>query len=371
MGEDGRMDLPVMPPVLPMLAKSVPEIPVGEFAYEPKWDGFRAVIFRDGDQVEIGSRNTKPMTRYFPELVEAFTRADGGLPPRCVLDGEIVIPDAAGVRLDFEALLQRIHPAASRVNLLAAQTPARFVAFDLLALGDDSYVERPFAERRAALLEAMAGAAPPLHVTPATGDAAVAKAWFSRFEGAGLDGVVAKRSGGPYEPDKRVMFKIKHDRTADCVVAGYRVHKSGPDAIGSLLLGLYDANGTLASVGVIGAFPMARRKELFVELQPLVTDFDGHPWAWAEREARGSEHRTRTPREAEASRWNRAKDLSFVPLRPERVVEVRYDHMEGVRFRHTAQFVRWRDDREPSSCTYSQLEEPVSFDLADVLAGHG
>jgi ATP-dependent DNA ligase len=371
MGQDGRMDLPVLPPVLPMLAKSVPEIPVGEFVYEPKWDGFRAIVFRAGDEVEIGSRNTKPMTRYFPELVEAFTRADGGLPERCVLDGEIVIPDAAGVRLDFEALLQRIHPAASRVRLLAEETPARFVAFDLLALDGTSYVDRPFAERRAALLEAMAGAAPPLHVTPATGSADVATAWFSRYEGAGLDGVIAKPAKGAYQPDKRVMFKIKHDRTADCVVAGYRVHKSGPDAIGSLLLGLYDANGSLASVGVIGAFPMARRKELFAELQPLVCDFEGHPWAWAGQLGQTDEHRARTPREAEASRWNRDKDLSFVPLRPERVVEVRYDHMEGVRFRHTAQFVRWRDDRDPASCTYEQLEEPVSFDLADVLAGRG
>jgi ATP-dependent DNA ligase len=362
------MDLPVRPPVLPMLAKSVPEIPGGGFVYEPKWDGFRAVVFRDGDAVEIGSRNTKSMVRYFPELVEAFTRPDGGLPERCVLDGEIVIPDAAGVRLDFEALLQRIHPAASRVRRLAEQTPARFVAFDLLALGDEDLTPRPFAERRAALLEALAGAAPPLHVTPATESVEVATAWFSRFEGAGLDGVIAKPAKGSYQQDKRVMFKIKHDRTADCVLAGYRVHKSGPDAVGSLLLGLYDSAGSLASVGVVGAFPMGRRKELFEELQPLVCDFAGHPWAWAEQEAPDPDKpRTRTPREAEASRWNRDKDLSFVPLRPERVVEVRYDHMEGPRFRHTAQFVRWRPDREPRSCTFDQLEEPASTDLVDIL----
>ncbi len=350
-----------MPPVLPMLAKSVKDIPTGDLLYEPKWDGFRAIVFRDGGEVEIGSRNTKSMSRYFPELVEAFT---AGLPERCVLDGEIVIPDPAGVRLDFEALLQRIHPAASRVNMLAEATPARFVAFDLLALGDTDFTGRPLAERRAALARAWAGIEAPLHLTPATSDAEEAARWFGQFEGAGLDGIVAKRTADVYQPDKRIMFKIKHERTADCVLAGFRVHKSGPGLVGSLLLGLHDSDGRLASVGVVGAFPMARRKELFDELQPLVTEFDGHPWAWAEQEA-GS----RTPREAEASRWNSGKDLSFVPLRPERVVEVKYDHMEGVRFRHTAQFVRWRPDRDPASCTYEQLEEPVNFDLADVFAG--
>ncbi len=355
------MDLPVMPPVAPMLAKSVPDIPTGDFLYEPKWDGFRAIVFRDGDDVEITSRNTKPMTRYFPELVEAFQT---GLPERCVLDGEIVIPDGAGVRLDFEALLQRIHPAASRVKLLAEQTPARFVAFDLLALDGTDYTGRPFTERRAALEKALKGVKAPLHLTPATADPAEAAEWFTQFEGAGLDGVMAKPSTGTYQPDKRTMFKIKHDRTADCVVAGYRVHKSGDDAVGSLLLGLYDDDGRLASVGVIGAFPMARRKELFAELQPMVCDFEGHPWAWAEQEAG-----TRTPQEAAGSRWNAKKDLSFTPLRPELVVEVKYDHMEGVRFRHTAQFVRWRPDRDPESCTYAQLEEPVSFALDEVFAG--
>jgi ATP-dependent DNA ligase len=355
------MQLPVMPPVAPMLAKSVKEIPRGGFLYEPKWDGFRSVIFRDGDEVEIGSRNERPMTRYFPELVAALKE---NLPERCVVDGEIVLPDAAGVRLDFDALQQRIHPAASRVKLLAEQTPTRFVAFDLLALGDADHTGRPFAERRAALEDALAEARLPVHVTPATDDPALAQQWFEQFEGAGLDGVVAKPVDGTYQPDKRVMFKIKHERTADCVVAGYRVHKSGPDAIGSLLLGLYDGEGTLASVGVIGAFPLARRKELFAELQPLVTTFDDHPWAWAKQE-----EGNRTPRKGEGSRWNAGKDLSFTPLRPERVVEVRYEHMEGVRFRHTAQFVRWRPDREPRSCTYEQLEEPVNFDLADIFEG--
>jgi ATP-dependent DNA ligase len=342
-----------------MLAKPVKDLPGGEVLFEPKWDGFRSIIFRDGDDVEIGSRNEKPMTRYFPEVVEAVRES---FPPRCVVDGEIVLVGATGDRLDFEALQQRIHPAASRVKLLSVQTPASFVAFDLLALGDDDLMRRPFADRRAALVQALAGAQPPIHVTAATTDRDTAREWFHQFEGAGLDGVVAKPLGGTYQPDKRTMMKIKHERTADCVVAGYRVHKSGPDAIGSLLLGLYDDEGTLASVGVIGAFPMARRKALFAELQPLVTSFDGHPWAWAKQE-----EGARTPRNAEGSRWAAGKDLSFTPLRPERVVEVRYDHMEGVRFRHTAQFVRWRPDREPRSCTYAQLEEPVSFDLADVL----
>lgn len=344
-----------------MLAKLVKEIPRGPLSYEPKWDGFRSIIFRDGDEVEIGSRNERPMTRYFPELVAAVT---ANLPDRCVIDGEIIIPSSDGRRLDFEALLQRVHPADSRVRLLAEQTPAAFVAFDLLAVGDDDYTGRPFTDRRAALTRALAGAGAPVHLTPTTTDAELAGQWFSQFEGAGLDGVIAKPLDGTYQPDKRVMFKIKHERTADCVVAGYRLHKSGPDAIGSLLLGLYNDDGKLASVGVIGAFPMARRRELFTELQPLVTSFDDHPWAWARQETG-----VRGPREAETSRWNAGKDLSFIPLRPERVVEVRYEHMEGTRFRHTAQFARWRPDREPRSCGFAQLEEPVRFNLADVLAG--
>src|SRR5712692_7829013 len=302
----GRVRLPVMPPVAPMLAKSVPRIPAGALSFEPKWDGFRSIIFRDGDEVEIGSRNERPMTRYFPEIVTAVA---ANLPEKCVIDGEIIIRSSDGLRLDFEALLQRIHPADSRVRLLAEQTPAAFVAFDLLAAGDADYTDRPFAERRAALEEALAAAGPPVHLTPATTDLGVAGEWFRQFEGAGLDGLVAKPLDGIYQPDKRVMFKIKHERTADCVVAGYRPHKSSPDAIGSLLLGLYTDAGDLASVGVVGAFPMARRRELFTELQPLVTTFDEHPWNWAKQEAG-----TRTPRKAESSRWNAGKDLSFIPL---------------------------------------------------------
>lgn len=354
------MKLPVMPPVRPMLAKSVDAIPP-DASYEPKWDGFRSICFRDGAEVEFGSRNERPMTRYFPELVAA---AVAELPPRCVIDGEIVVATDHG--LDFEALQQRIHPAASRVNMLAEQTPAAFIAFDLLALGDDDYTERPFTERRAALTEALAGSGPSFHLTPVTTDLATAHRWFDEFEGAGLDGVIAKPLDLTYQPDKRVMFKIKHTRTADCVVAGYRVHKSGADAVGSLLLGLYKDDGTLASVGVIGAFPMATRRQLFSELQPLVTTFEDHPWNWAAHMAGD-----RAPRRNEGSRWNAGKDLSFVPLRPERVVEVRYDHMEGERFRHTAQFNRWRPDRDPRSCTYDQLEVPVKFRLDDIVAGLG
>ena len=354
------MHLPVNPPVAPMLARPVTRIPDGPFSFEPKWDGFRSIIFRDRGEVEIGSRNERPLTRYFPELVAA---ALAELPERCVIDGEIVIPDASGQRLDWDALLQRIHPAASRVALLAGQTPAHFVAFDLLAVDDDDLCEQPFARRREQLEAALSQAGAPVHLTPATTDGDLARQWFRQFEGAGLDGLIAKPLDLTYQPDKRVMFKIKHERTADCVVAGYRLHKSGPDAIGSLLLGLYTDAGDLASVGVVGAFPMARRKELFTELQPLVTTFDGHPWNWAQAPAQ-----VRNPRSSEHSRWNAGKDLSFVPLRPERVVEVRYDHMEGRRFRHTTQFARWRPDRDPRSCTYQQLEEPVNFDLAEILS---
>jgi ATP-dependent DNA ligase len=352
------MQLPVMPPVAPMLAKSVPTVPPGA-SYEPKWDGFRSIIFRDGDEVEFGSRNEKPLTRYFPELVEAV-KAE--FPQRCVIDGEIVIATDTG--LDFDALQQRIHPALSRVTMLSQATPASFIAFDLLALGDDDYTDRPFTQRRAALERALANAAPPIHLTPVTTDRELAEQWFVEFEGAGLDGVVAKPLDVTYQPDKRVMYKIKHARTADCVVAGYRVHKSGPDAIGSLMLGLYKDSATLVSVGVIGAFSMGRRRELFAELQPLVTDFEDHPWNWAAHEAG-----TRTPRKSEGSRWNAGKDLSFTPLRPERVVEVRYEHMEGERFRHTAQFNRWRLDRTPQSCTYEQLEQPLTFALNDIVPG--
>jgi ATP-dependent DNA ligase len=359
------MKLPLMHPVQPMLAKPVSAIPPGQF-YEPKWDGFRSIVFRDGDEVEIGSRKERPMTRYFPEVVEAV-RAN--LPDRCVVDGEIVIQGGAG--LDFWALQQRLHPAASRVNMLAEKTPASFIAFDLLALGDEDLTARPFAERRAGLERALATAEPPVHLTPITRDEQTAQHWFERFEGAGLDGLIAKHPDLTYQPNKRVMSKIKHVRTADCVVAGYRVHKSGPGTVGSLLLGLYtdeaapasqwmDHVGGLAPVGVIGAFPMARRRELFQELQPLVTDFAGHPWNWAAEMGQAPEG---------GSRWNPQKDLSFVPLRPERVVEVRYDYLEGARFRHPPQFVRWRPDREPESCGYAQLDQPAPFDLADVLAG--
>ena len=361
----GGMRLPVMPPVKPMLAKSVAEIPKGDFSYEPKWDGFRSIVFRDGDEVEIGSRNERPMTRYFPEVVEAVK---ANLPERIVVDGEIVVPDADGKRLEFEMLQQRIHPAESRVRLLAAQTPAHFVAFDLLALDDRNLMKEPFAERRRALEDALAGASSPIHVTPATTDRELAERWFDEFEGAGLDGVIAKPLDVTYQPDKRVMFKIKHERTADCVVAGYRVHKTDDHAIGSLLLGLYDADGDLANIGVVGALPMAQRRKLFEELQPLVTTFEGHPWNWAQEE-------TRHPHAAplRGSRWSAGKDLTFVPLRPERVVEIRYDHMEGPRLRHTAPVralaSRPRSDvraRSTSSRSPSPTTSPRSWARAEV-----
>jgi ATP-dependent DNA ligase len=353
------MDLPVMPPVAPMLARLSADIPLGAYSYEPKWDGFRAIVFRDRDEVEIGSRNGRPMDRYFPEVVAA---ARAGLPERCVVDGEIVVPDPARGRLDFEALQQRIHPAESRVKLLAQRTPAHFVAFDLLALGDRDLTGEPFQERRRALEEALAGARSPIHLTPATPDTEVAGRWFDEFEGAGLDGVVAKPLDLSYQPGKRVMVKVKHVRTADCVVAGYRAYKADASGVGSLLLGLHESGGELVFVGVVGAFSAVRRRELLQELQPLVTTFDGHPWDWGEAGATA-----RTPQSSAASRWSAGKDLSFVPLRPERVVEVRYDHMEGDRFRHTTQFVRWRPDRDPRSCTFTQLEEPARYDLSDVL----
>ena len=347
-----------MPPVSPMLARAVRDIPPG-MHYEAKWDGFRAIVFRDGDEVELGSRNERPMTRYFPELVEAL-RAN--LPRRCVVDGEVVI--VKGDRLEFESLLLRVHPADSRVSLLAREIPASFIAFDLLALDDESLMDQPFSRRRQRLEEALANARPPVHVAVATSDAGTARRWFEQFEGAGLDGVIAKPFDVPYLPDQRAMFKIKHERTADCVVAGYRRHKSGP-IVGSLLLGLHDGAGSLQHVGVAASFPMKRRAELVDELRPYeMTDFTGHPWAdWARAEA----HATgRLP--GAVSRWNAKKDLSWVPLRPELVCEVTYEHMEGTRFRHPAQFRRWRPDRDPTSCTYAQLEEPVRYDLAQVLS---
>lgn len=350
------MDLPVMPPVKPMLAKPVRDIPPGQL-YEPKWDGFRSVIFRDGDMVEIGSRNEKPMTRYFPEIVDAVRTS---FPERAVIDGEIIVVDPERHVLDFETLQLRLHPAASRVRRLAAETPARFVAFDLLALGDEDLTGRPFSERRTLLEHALGDAAPPVHLTPITDDEALAATWFDQLEGAGLDGLIAKRPDQTYQPDKRVMSKIKHVRTLDCVVAGYRLHTSTPDAIGSLMLGLYGDDGRLASVGVIGALPMSTRRTLLTEFAPLVTTFDDHPWAWADHE--------REPGSAAyGSRWSAGKSLAFTPVRPERVVEVRYDYMEGARFRHTAQFVRWRPDRVPRSCTFEQVERPATGDLSDVL----
>jgi ATP-dependent DNA ligase len=368
------VDLPVMPPVRPMLAKSVKGIPdpaahavngIGGLSFEPKWDGFRCLVFKDGDEVELASRNTKPLTRYFPEVVEAMRTQ---LPERVVLDGEIFVAlrGEDGVdRLEFEVLQERIHPAQSRIDMLAEKTPAGFVAFDLLALGDTSYVDRPFAERRATLEQALAGVDGPVFLTATTTDPQEAESWFHRFEGAGLDGVVAKPLGAAYVENARTMLKIKHERTADVVVAGYREHKtSTPERplLGSLLLGLYQ-DGELQHVGVSASFTEARRAELIEQLQPLVVPIEEHPWGrWAEFLTANPD---RVP--GTQSRWSQGKDLSFTPLRPDLVIEVAYDHMEGRRFRHTAQFRRWRTDREPESCGYEQLDEPVSYDLADVL----
>ena len=364
------MDLPVMPPVRPMLAKSVKAPPNGHWpdpakfegglSYEPKWDGFRCIVFKDGDEVELTSRNTRPLTRYFPEMVEAI-RAQ--LPERCVLDGELFV--ALRDRLEFEVLQERIHPAASRINKLAEETPASYVAFDLLALGDEDFTGRPFAERRAALESALTGLDGPCYLTRTTTDPAEAEEWFEHFEGAGLDGVVAKPAGLPYQENARTMLKIKHSRTADVVVAGYRLHKNSTDErplLGSLLLGLYDGD-RLQHVGVAASFTEARRAELIHELAPLVCPIEEHPWGeWQEWAIANPD---RVP--GTQSRWSQGKDLSFTPLRPERVLEVGYEHMEGRRFRHTAQFKRWRDDRDPESCGYEQLDEPVSYDLGSVL----
>jgi len=350
-----------------MLARLAREMPAPEgMLYEPKWDGFRCIVFRDGEEVELGSRNEKPLTRYFPELPPALR---GNLPERCVLDGEIVIAGDNG--LDFEALLQRIHPAASRIKMLAETTPAAFVAFDLLALDEEDFRSRPFVERRAALEQALAGAKPPVHLTPATGDAALAREWFDKFEGAGLDGVVAKPLSLPYREDERVMFKVKHARTADCVVAGFRVHKDGA-GVGSLLLGLYDDEGTLHHVGVASSFTVARRKELLDELAPYRTDaLDGHPWAsWAAAEAAAAASTSKGGRgrmPGGQSRWNAGRNMNWEPLRPELVAEVAFDHLQGDRFRHATSFVRWRPEREPASCTYGQLEVAVPEELDSVF----
>ena len=362
------MTLPVPPPVEPMLAKLSDAVPEGDgWLYEPKWDGFRTLVFRDGDDVYLQSRDSKPMSRYFPEL-EAPLRA--ALPARAVVDGEIVIAGADG--LDFSSLLLRVHPAASRVAMLAREIPASFVAWDLLAEGDENLMSQPLVERRRRLETALAAARPPVYLTPATRDRALALEWFERFEGAGLDGVVAKRLDQPYLPGERAMVKVKHARTADCVVGGFRWHKQGPGTmLGSLLLGLYDATGKLHHVGIAASFTTTRRKELVEELAPLRENaLDGHPWrewaAFASADAATMPDR-RMP--GAGSRWNRGKDLSWEPLRIERVCEVGYDHLQGDRFRHATHFLRWRPDKQPADCRYDQLEERPAAELAQLFGG--
>ncbi|MFD3425830.1 ATP-dependent DNA ligase [Nocardia fluminea] len=358
------MDLPVMPPVRPMLAKSTPSLPREPgLSYEPKWDGFRCIVFRDGDEIELGSRNDRPLTRYFPELAELLKQA---LPPRCVIDGEIVVVTEHG--LDFDTLQQRLHPAASRVTKLAAETPASFVAFDLLALDDRDLTTEPFAHRRREL-ESLLDAAPGrIHLTPITQDPDVAQDWFTRFEGAGFDGVMAKSDELAYLQDKRVMLKIKHERTADCVVAGYRMHKDG-EGVGSLLLGLFDDEGNLHHVGVASSFTAARRRELLGELAPLRENaLDDHPWRdWADAAAQANAE-GKMP--GGQSRWSGGKDLSWEPLRPELVAEVRYEHVQSGRFRHGGRLARFRPDRTPESCTYAQLDEVAPAEL-DAIFGVG
>lgn len=364
------MRLPFQPPLEPMLAKAAADLPEGDgWLYEPKWDGFRAIVFRDGDEVLTQSRDLKPLDRYFPELAEPL-RAN--LPPRCVVDGEIVI--ARGGALDFEALLLRIHPAESRVRLLASEAPASFVAWDLLALDDEDLRSVPQGDRRARLVEVLSGARPPVHLTPATTDRSRAADWFERFEGAGLDGVVAKRLDGPYLPGKRAMIKVKHARTADCVVAGFRWHKNGPAThVGSLLLGLYDDAGDLHHVGVTSSFTWERRAELVAELAPLrQRALEGHPWAeWAEWAGMGTADASGQRLPGATSRWNRGKDLSWEPLRIERVCEVAYDHLQGDRFRHATTFRRWRPDKMPADCRYDQLEVTPAFEIARIFGPDG
>ena len=367
-----------MPPVQPMLAKAVKGIPDpakfdAGLSFEPKWDGFRCIVYKDGQEVELTSRNTKPLSRYFPEVVEAVREQ---LPDRCVLDGELFV--ALGPRLEFEVLQERIHPAESRINMLAEKTPASFVVFDALALGDESLLGEPFSTRRARLEAELGGLTGPIYLTRTTTDAREAECWFEEFEGAGLDGVIAKPLGATYQPNARTMLKIKHERTADVVVAGYRLHKtSTPEEplLGSLLLGLY-ADGKLQHVGVSASFTAARRAELLEELRPLEVDIADHPWGEWFRDGDASRSSTQGQEWAIAnpdrvpgtqSRWSAGKDLSFTPLRPELVLEVKYDAMEGNRFRHTAHFKRWRTDRDPESCGYEQLEQPVSYDLTKVL----
>jgi len=361
------MNLLVPPPVPPMLAKRVEALPEGAgWIFEPKWDGFRALVFRDGDEILLQSRDEKPLARYFPELLPPLAAL---LPARAVLDGEIVI--ARGNELDFEALQMRLHPAASRVQLLAREIPAGIVFFDLLCEGDRDLRAAPFAERRAALERLLAGAAPPLHLTPATRDLATARDWFQRFEGAGLDGVMAKHESLPYEPGKRSMLKVKHERECDCVVAGFRWHKDGHGtAIGSLLLGLYDDAGQLQHVGVCSSFTAEKRRELVEFLAPWREDaLASHPWrAWAAADPGAEISGSARRRPGAGSRWNNGKDLSWQPLRPELVAEVAYDHMQGDRFRHIAHFRRWRQDKPARECTYAQLEVVPPHELAAIFA---
>ncbi len=349
-----------------MLAKLADGIPEGDgWLYEPKWDGFRCIVFRDGDSIELASRNERPFTRYFPELIAPLLAE---LPQRCVVDGEIVLPALDDNGLDFDALLQRIHPAESRVRRLAAETPASFVAFDLLALGDRDLMNEPLSTRHALLVEEFAGVNAPIYLCPSTTDAVVAQRWFIEFEGAGLDGVIAKRVADPYTPDKRTLIKVKHRRTADCVVAGYRVHKDGK-GVGSLLLGLFDSDGKLHHVGVAASFTAKRRTELSAELEPLTHDATtAHPWReWAEWQNAATDPGQRLP--GAGSRWNAGKDLSWVPLRIELVAEVTFGQLQEGRFRHGSQFLRWRTDREPTSCTYDQLEVATPVPFAQVVSG--
>jgi ATP-dependent DNA ligase len=351
--------LRVKPPLEPMLAKLADEVPDGSYLYEPKWDGFRAIVFRATEGLYIQSRDARPLDRYFPELHQALLER---LPENCVLDGEIVIATEQG--LSFDALQLRLHPAASRVAKLAKESPSSFIAFDLLAAGERSLLTAPQTARRAALEELLAGVQPPVHLTPMTRDRAIALDWLERFEGAGLDGVIAKPEAGRYLSGKRAMIKVKHVRTADCVVAGFRWHKGTKDAVGSLLLGLYDERGVLQHVGVTSAFTQVARVQLAKELAPLrKRAMDDHPWReWAGAAAESS----RMP--GAQSRWSAGKDLSWEPLRIERVCEVKYDHMQGDRFRHAALFVRWRSDKQPEGCRYDQLEVTQPYELGKIFS---